>query len=357
MAGIQTLSFDRSPAASQETDEAGRIVRSEAVSGGWITGRAYDAFFIANILWPVMLLLQFAPGFEGRSGVQFWQLYFVTTPHRWITLLVVLIDRERFQERRMAFIGLALVIVLICLSVRITTGTLTCLLAADYTWNAWHFAAQHHGVFRIYSRIGSPPTLSSAWQISLEKWLIRGFLLYVIFRTAVAASAPGSIETWLSHADWCSLAVPGWLVARELTTLNARAAGRSLYLISCMSLYVSLLWAVHTHRPEMVLSLATASAWFHASEYLAVISWYTRRQEAASGEQNGILRWVAPRWGLMLLMFAVVLGSCSWLLDRDLPDLWLLVNVIVAFLHYSYDGMIWKNRRTAGPQSAPPRNT
>jgi hypothetical protein len=33
--------------------------------------------------------------------------------------------------------------------------------------------------------------------------------------------------------------------------------------------------------------------------------------------------------------------------------MWLLVNVIVAFLHYTYDGMIWKSRRPAGLPSGP----
>jgi hypothetical protein len=231
-----------------------------------------------------------------------------------------------------------------------TTGTLTCLLAIDYLWNAWHFAAQHHGIYRIYSRLGSDSTSSSD---RLEKWLFRSFLLYVIFRTALAATAPGAIEVWLSRTDWISLLIPGWLVSRELRSFNQGLWGRNLYLISLLSLYVSLLWAVHTHRPDLVLSLATASAWFHASEYLAIMGWHVQSRAEKSGEQNFVLQWIAPRWGLALLTYAIVLGSGSLLLDRDVPELWLLVNVIVAFLHYTYDGMIWKSKRSAGLPSGP----
>ena len=350
MAHAEPVPFDGSASASRTTEASDRIAGARAETRQWILSRACDALFIANIFWPVLLLLQFTPGFEGRSGIQFWQLYFITTPHRWSTLLVVLLDQERFQQRKQAFIAVAAVIVLACLGIRMTTGALTCLLAADYMWNAWHFAAQHHGIYRIYGRLGSDSTSSPD---RLEKWLFRSFLLYVIFRTASAAAAPGAIDLWISRADWMSLMIPGWLVSRELKSLNQGFGGRSLYLMSLLSLYVSLLWAVHMHRPDIVLSLATASAWFHASEYLAIIGWHMQRRADKSADRNVLLQWIAPRWGVTLLTYAIVLGSGSLLMDRDAPEMWLLVNVIVAFLHYTYDGMIWKSRRPAGLPSGP----
>lgn len=354
MAHAEPVPFDGSASASRTTDASDRIAGTRAETRQWILSRACDAFFIANIFWPMILLLQFAPGFEGRSGIQFWQLYFITTPHRWSTLLIVLLDQERFQQRKKAFIAVAVVIVVVCLGVRMTTGALTCLLAVDYLWNAWHFAAQHHGIYRIYGRLGSDSTSS---RDRPEKWLFRGFLLYVIFRTASAATAPGAIDVWLSRTDWISLLIPVWLVSRELKSLNQGFGGRGLYLISLLSLYVSLLWAVNTHRPGIVLSLATASAWFHASEYLAIIGWHVQRRANSSTERNVLLQWIAPRWGLTLLMYAIVLGSGSVLMDRDVPELWLLVNVIVAFLHYTYDGMIWKSKRPAGlPSGSQPES-
>jgi hypothetical protein len=348
MASAEPVTFELSAStsrasASPETALPNRVAGTRPESRKWILGRAGDAFFIANIFWPVLLLLQYAPGFEGRSGIQFWQLYFITTPHRWSTLVIVLLDRERFLQRKRTYVAIAAIVVITCLGVRMATGTLTCLLAVDYLWNAWHFAAQHHGIYRIYGRLGSDVTSAP---FRLEKWLFRSFLLYVIFRTASAASAPWEIDAWLRRADWFSLVIPAWLVSRELKSLNQGLRGRSLYLFSLLSLYVSLLWAVHVHQPALVLSLATASAWFHASEYLAVISWHIQRRAAADGA-NPVVRWLAPRWGIALLLFAVILGSGAWLLDHELFEFWLTLNVIAAFLHYSYDGMIWKSGRSA----------
>jgi hypothetical protein len=53
---------------------------------------------------------------------------------------------------------------------------------------------------------------------------------------------------------------------------------------------------------------------------------------------------VAVRWGLALAVFVLVLGGGGWLLDHHHVELWLGANVVVAFLHYAYDAMIWHRR-------------
>src|SRR5690349_9246551 len=109
---------------------------SPAPASPWLLGPWYDALLIANLGWPLLLLLQVGEGFAGREGLQFWQIYFLTTPHRWITLALVFFDRERLSRRPRLFGALAGAIILVCLTVRWTTGTLLCLLAVDYLWNA-----------------------------------------------------------------------------------------------------------------------------------------------------------------------------------------------------------------------------
>jgi hypothetical protein len=289
-------------------------------------------------------------GFSGRAGLQFWQIYFITTPHRWITLGLVFFDRERFGERRIAFVAIAVAVIIVCLGVRLTTGTLTCLLAIDYLWNAWHFAAQHHGIYRIYARRSSPGVASGerstthlAASLAIEKWAMRLFLLFVIVRVAGTTWRNAALEQGLQTADWLVLGIPAWLLVRDLWQPQ-RAAGRTLYLTSVVALYVGLLAAVHFNRPALVLSLATASALFHATEYLALVAWNVQGRNAALPSQLGIMNYLVPRWGLVLAIFILILGAGGWLLDQHLLRPWLLVNVIVAFLHYAYDGLIWRQK-------------
>jgi hypothetical protein len=35
------------------------------------------------------------------------------------------------------------------------------------------------------------------------------------------------------------------------------------------------------------------------------------------------------------------------MIEHRFLETWLLINIIVAFLHYSYDGLIWKYRSVA----------
>jgi hypothetical protein len=308
---------------------------------GWLVGPWFDALFIANVAWPLLVFVQLGDGFGGRTGLQFWQLYYITTPHRWITLLLVFSDRERFRERRVAFVTLAVAAVVLCLGVRLTTGALTCLLAVDYVWNAWHFAAQHHGIYRIYGRLGTP---SNPWALALEKWSMRAFLLYVTLRVASATWSDAAVEEVLRSCDWLAAVVGVALVTRELARPRGGSAGRTTYLFSVCGLYLALLWAVHERRVGLVLCLATASALFHAIEYLALVSWSVRQRHSALGGRMGPLGYLVPRWGLALGVFVIVLGAGGWLLDQRYLEEWLTVNVVVAFLHYAYDGLIWRRR-------------
>jgi len=293
------------------------------------------------VAWPLILLAQFDEGFAGREGLRFWQVYFITTPHRWITLALVYFDRRRFGERKLAFLTVAAVVVAICLGVRISTGTLTCLLAIDYVWNAWHFAAQHHGIYRIYGRLSEPDRSTG---LTSEKWALRLFILYVIIRVAGATWFMPTVEQFLAISDWFAITIPLGLLASNTVRARPGSQGQLIYLISMSVLYLSLLWAVHTRRPALILSLATASALFHAIEYLALVSWSVRSRRTVAGGQLDLLSYLAPRWLVAMGVFLLVLGAGGWLLDQHQMRLWLTINVIVAFLHYAYDGMIWKQR-------------
>jgi len=299
---------------------------------------------IANVGWPLLLLLQIGEGFGGHDGLQFWQIYFITTPHRWITLALVFLDSERFGQRRFAFLSIAAAVIVACLGIRLTTGALTCLLTIDYIWNAWHFASQHHGIYRIYQN-RSGLVLRTSVALSFEKWAIRMFLLYVILRVAGATWSYATLEQSLRTADWAVLAIPVWLLMQE--SIRPADLGGKIYLASVMALYISLLLAVHFNIPALVLSLATASAIFHATEYLALVAWVVHGRHSAHPSQLGVMSYLVPRWGLALGTFILVLGAGGWLLQKQYLQTWLLVNVIVAFLHYAYDGLIWRSRAKA----------
>ncbi|MEW4526588.1 hypothetical protein [Maioricimonas sp. JC845] len=319
------------PAAARTNDT------SAAVSRHWIVSPAFDLLFLINVLWPLAFWIGYEPNLAGHTSLHFWQVYFVTTPHRWITLLLVAGDPARFGERPARFAAVALAVVGGCLLVQGFTGTLTCLLAVDYIWNAWHFASQHHGIYRIYAR-GTAPSVR-------DSWLFRLPLLYVIFRVAGWSWQFDTFEHSLARIDFAVAGLMLVMLLREWSR-RPRCWGRSGYFTSVTLLYLALLQAVHFHRPDMVLVLATASALFHAVEYLAIVSWNVGERNR-TGQSRGLIRKLAPTWTLTVVLFALALGLAGWYADRYWLKMWVAVNLVMAFLHYAYDGMIWRRRRPA----------
>lgn len=311
---------------------------------GWLVSPWFDLLLVANLYWPIVLAIDWVGGSEASGQVRFWQIYFITTPHRWLTLALVFLDRNRFRQRPVAFPLVAAVVIVLCGGVWLTTGRLTCLLAIDYVWNAWHFASQHHGVYRIYARRATPDRTAG---LPSEKWLVRALVVYVAMRIAGWSWSYEALDGWLQHLDYVAALIPVWLVLSEARFgLRRAGSGRIAYLLSLSALYLGLLWAVHEGRPRLVLALATASALFHATEYLAIVTWSVQGKRTAT--DRTLWTRLVGQWGLFLLALIAVLGVGGWLMDNRALEAWLFVNVVVAFLHYAYDGMIWKSRPRRG---------
>ena len=306
----------------------------------WIVSPSFDLLFFANLLW----LFAFVPGFvapEGSAHIEFWQLYFLTVPHRWLTLVLVATDPERREGRNRLFVGLAVAALAVVAGAWYFTGAFWCLLLVDYLWNGWHFASQHAGILRIYARksgFGRP------W---LERWGLRVFIFYVIARTA--GWSTGWLEevnygtATLQFVDMIVLSLPVILLTLELVSFQKARLGKLIYLVSVCGLYASILIALGGSHRILIFALTAAGAAFHAIEYLALVTHYAWRRSAQAGE--GPFLTMARHWLAFLAVFVVLLGSIYWFFEG--LQWWLGVNLWAAFLHYTYDGLIWKLRRPA----------
>ena len=145
-------------------------------------------------------------------------------------------------------------------------------------------------------------------------------------------------ETWL---DGLILVLPLLLLGGEVVRFRPSALGRLAYLGSVCAAYSALLLAVHYHQIMLILAVALAIALFHATEYLAIVSWAVLRKPA----RRGAFAYLAPRWGLSLGIFIGVLAMSAWALDERFHREWVVLTIAVSFLHYAYDGMIWKAPR------------
>lgn len=310
----------------------------------FLLGPWFDLLFIANLYWPVLLLADVFGGEAWHGGLLFWQVYFVTAPHRWITLFLVGCDRRKTAGREWTFVAVTSGIVGGCLALQLGTNSLLCLGAIDYIWNAWHFASQHHGIHRIYERRENF-NVSRRWA-GIRKLLFRTFLLYVIARVAGLGWHIGELNwTWeLRRADPYMACLPVALLFGNWRYRDRRAPSMSqVYFSSVMLLFLSMLAAAHFEQRQLVLQLALASAVFHSVEYFAIVSWASSSR--SNCERVDVIGAMARNWALFVSFFILFLGVTNYVLAVGYEHIWILLNLIVAFLHYAYDGMIWKSQR------------
>ena len=136
---------------TQRTSNANLPSAAPAAEGHWIVSAGFDLLFFANLAWLLAWLPWYGSG-PGTTHLDYWQVFFITTPHRWITLLLVTADPDRRVDRKGIFLALAVLTFLVVSGVWLTFGTFRCLVIADAVWNGWHFASQHSGIARIYGR-------------------------------------------------------------------------------------------------------------------------------------------------------------------------------------------------------------
>lgn len=194
---------------------------------GWVVSPAFDLLFLANLLWPVALL----PWLGGPTGpLTFWQLYFLTTPHRWITLVLVAADADRRAGRDRLFLALAVAASLVVLTVFLCSGDFACLVFVDLIWNGWHFGSQHAGVLRMYGR-----KAGGGWPV-LEKHGVRLFVFYIALRAPAWVAGVLRPHTNIFDAvrllDLMMLAIPATLLAANLAEFTRERIGKLAYLAS-----------------------------------------------------------------------------------------------------------------------------
>jgi hypothetical protein len=328
--------------------------RPQPPGGGWLVAPGFDLFFLANLWWPLVAVAGWWIA-ETDSWFGFWQIYFLTTPHRWLTLILVAADPDRRANKMSWLIGIAVVTSIVVFGVWSITGALYCLAVVDYIWNAWHFGAQHGGIARMYARRAGEATSLG------QTWGLRVLVVYTALRmagwstgwlelTTIGPAALAALDAVMGTACVAAIYLPSLFRARSaFSTVESTSWGRPVYVASVVALYLALLVAVNLHLPALITGLVAGSAGFHAIEYLAIVTFYAQRRKTHGSA--GAFQTMAKNWSALLGLYIIALGAMAFATDRAVQEIWLGVNLWGAFLHYAYDGMIWKLREAKTSQT------
>jgi hypothetical protein len=342
----------------------------------WLFGPWLDLLFVANVGWPLLvaaiLVWQLPimgaadPNSHAVAPLSFFQIYFISSPHRWITLVLVFLDPDRFRQEPRKFVAYGSGLMLLGLGLAAlgalgigtvsasslgmsnALNTLGLFMMLDYVWNAWHFAAQHAGISAIYRRVGQIE--KSPKQVEFEMSAIRLMVLWVFLRygvyTAVVGKPQLGFEQLLPYLRWVdfAIAIPAAIVLyHELRDFNRKRIGRAAYVISMLSLYFAQMAAIQLGRHDLIPGLFFAQAIFHATEYLAVVNW------SVQSRRSGVWKYQLARGGIGMAVFIGIIGVGNWAINHNSAYAWALITLLVSLLHYSYDGMIWKSKRNKKP--------
>ena len=210
----------------------------------------------------------------------------------------------------------------------------------DYIWNAWHFAAQHAGISRIYGRTARSEQTSP--HAEFEKMAIRMLVLWVFFRFAIHMAIHSKLwqrsrwlSWWLQWLDPVALRPADHPVAREVSA-------------SVLSVWAG---SLHRQRHRDLLGPARRDPpRKHVVDDGVLLRGgrlprsriFGHLQLVGAEAHHGHLALSDHRTGLALFVFMAILGTANYFVDRECVYAWQLITLLVSLLHYGYDGIIWR---------------
>ncbi len=332
---------------------------SPARRSPWIVSAPFDlAFFVASplvILAAMLPLSQVYPSF----GIYLVVMSFSSMGHHLPGFLRAYGDAELFRRFRWRFLLAPPLVfaVFVAYGLHDLRGMALLLMA----WSIWHVMMQHFGFLRIYdARAGSVDARTARldWAVSLGGFasIVLASPEYTHNLLAVAAettgrAAPAAVVRGVQWVVWglTAAATVGWVANAAL----AWRAGRPPSLVKAVLLVTTtaFLWFVWVRLGDLILGLAIWEI-FHDLQYFA-LTWVYNRRLVERGEgttrfMNFLFRRRMPLVGLYLLGIAAYGGSSYFFVQGTAAPLQTVLLAFVftsTFLHYYYDGFIWKVRQ------------
>jgi|GEM_PF-871826 len=225
------------------------------------------------------------------------------------------------------------------------------LVVAATLWNMYHTIMQKAGIMRIYSRrdaCGKPwLDKSIVWM-----WFIAMFCALAAMPTMRAkASSLAYSGSWISATVKPLEALLPWMAAlagltalvltilylkQEMANPKGFQWPKTIFLFSLILIYGVFFF-------DFLVGFAVMS-FSHALEYLAIVYIFSRKKYLSRpAESSQMARWVrreALSFGFFTVVMLLLFSGLRWI-SQDAMDVYIVGS---SFLHYLYDGWIWKVR-------------
>lgn len=265
--------------------------------------------------------------------------------HRYITFPLVYFDRAEFNRRPGVYILtpiLAFAFVGLCYYFRVDEPEMFTLW---YLFTLFHIVRQKYGILRIYSgKAGWGHKRLDAW--TTYAWGLAGFFYMLCYqadegrvmhylRTLLGAAPPTLLADGLYAA--AVLLTGAWLVY-ELRSPERISLPKLLF-------FGSVAFMLGACPILSADATAIASAFSHAAEYFALVGVMVKNKARTRTLDAPILSRVAPRVVLHIFLFILYINLLFFGIKALSVMLFQVLAYGSSFMHYIYDGMIWRIRR------------
>lgn len=324
----------------------------------WILDAKRDLLlFIASpvVIFPILLLalVRWAP-----PDVYLLVSAFGALGHHLPGMMRAYGDRGLFERFKVRFIVAPVFLVAVCLYFAFTQPMTTTIVA--YSWGVYHGAMQSHGFHRIYdSKRKSLDKLTARLdQLLLFSWFGVGiffsptrvpYLLEGFYLAGAPIIAPSVISALRIAVGVVAAAITiAFIVNAVVRTKQGQPPSPVKLLSLCCTIA---LWLFANIAIENLLVGIVLFELFHDTQYLTIVWLFNQGRAAKDANSGGFTRWLfgqgVSRVPLYLAMIAAY-GSLVLVRERipqgTVHQALAAVLVASAFLHFYYDGFIWKLR-------------
>ena len=342
----------------------------------WIVSPWWDlAYVVVTPILIVPIVLIVARRWLTPEEVSLAVIAFASLGHHLPGFMRAYGDRELFRRYRSRFLLVPLLVFALALLFS-PPSSLARALHLPWThlhglelilllWGTWHGLMQTYGFMRIYDvRLG----VNDRWSARLDHWLcLSVFVAGVVFSDARAFGVANAM--WQSGLP---LFGPEWLAWTRLIVGSVGVCVLVAYAVNLvrrhrLGLPVSWLkllligttgwfyWFTGRLSTNVLIGLAMFEI-YHAVQYYAIVWVYNRRLFQRAGERFGPLRFLfQDRWSMLGIYLAAIAayGSIRYF-NIDANEYvfvggsldahqWLVALFVTSsFLHFYFDGFIWK---------------
>ena len=330
-----------------------------AAPTGWMVAAPQDLLLV--IATP-LLIVPLAALLTGDVGVEKFALYvaaFGALGHHLPGMLRAYGDRDLFERFRVRFIVAPIVLASVCIFFSIRD--LGALVVMALLWGVWHGLAQVYGFGRIYeAKLGVRSPFTSRVDFAMcIAWFGAGMfyspermgdLLQKLYDCGVPLIAPAALQNFLS-AWGLATGIVTFVFLVNLIGTWRRGVPLVLPKLLLMASSFGFWWYAMVGIHNAILGIAIFEI-FHDVQYLTIVWVFNRRVVEKGGRVGAFTRYLFRRSPAMIALYVglVLAYGLLALINENSGDAGsfhhILAGIIVAsgFLHFYYDGFIWKVR-------------